>query len=174
MSVLWDVSMTVIHLISTDNKLKTLTHETLLFNKLALFSVGRWGILNTKQSIKVNDPAIQKSVTAEHCCIISWSSGYLPWDPHSISGLSWGWGPEVLVLWLALINKFCSNGENNRGVNPVSRVACYSIRLLWRERGRGRIKRSPLWIGSQCTRKEIWAQMKWLYQIEIDSNPCLP
>lgn len=63
--------VTVIHLISTDNKLKTLTHEneTLLLTKLALFSGGKWSILNTKQSIKVNDPAIHKSVTAEHCCI---------------------------------------------------------------------------------------------------------
>lgn len=110
--------VTVIHLISRDNKLKTLTHETPLFNKLALFSGGKWGILNTKQSIKVNDPAFHKSVTAE-CCRINRRT-YRPVKlrscprPHSISGLLWGWGPKVLVLGLALINKFCSNVENNR------------------------------------------------------------
>lgn len=83
--------VTVIHLISRDNKLKTLTHETLLFNKLALFSGGKWGFLNTKQSIKVNDPAIHKSVTAEHRCINHQTHRLVKsrssLRPHSISGL---------------------------------------------------------------------------------------
>lgn len=48
--------MTVIHLISQGYKLKTLTHETLLFNKLALFSGGKRHIFHNTQSIKVNDP----------------------------------------------------------------------------------------------------------------------
>lgn len=110
--------VTVIHLISRDNKLKTVTRETLLFNKLALFSGGKWGFLNTKQSIRVNDPAIHKSVTEEHCCINQPTYQLVKLRsslrPHSISGLLWGWGPEVFVLGLASINKFCSNGENNR------------------------------------------------------------
>lgn len=92
--------MTVIHLISRDNKLKTVTREAPLFNKLALFSGGKWGFLNTKQSITLNDPAIHKSVTVEHRCInrptyqlVKLRSSL---RPHSISGLLWGWGPEGL------------------------------------------------------------------------------
>ena len=61
--------VTVIHLISRHNKLKTLTHETRPFNKLALFSGGKWRIPGARQSIKVNDPAFHKSVTVEHRCI---------------------------------------------------------------------------------------------------------
>lgn len=110
--------VTVMHLISRDNKLKTLTRETPLFNKLALFSGRKWGILHTKQSIKVNDPAIHTSVTAEHCCINYLTSQLVKLRSslrsHSVPDLSWGWEPEVLVLDLALINKFCSNGKNNR------------------------------------------------------------
>lgn len=110
--------VTAIHLINRDNKLKTLTHETLLFDKLALFSRGKWGFLDTKQSIKANDPAVHKSVTMEHCCINHQTYRLVKLRsslrPHSISGLLRGWGPEVLVLGFALINKFCSNGENNR------------------------------------------------------------
>lgn len=58
------------------------------------FRGGKWGILNTKQSIKVNDPAIHKSVTEEHCCINHPTYRLVKLRSslrlHSISGLSGG------------------------------------------------------------------------------------
>lgn len=103
------------HLISRDNKLKTLTREK-QFNKLASVS-GEIGAFSTqKQSIKVNDPAIHGSVTAERRCINRRTYRLVKLRssprPHSIPGLSWERGSEVLVA--ALINKFVRNGEINR------------------------------------------------------------
>lgn len=94
------------HLISTDNELKTLARETPRLDKLALFSGGKGAFLNTKQSIKVNDPALHKSVTARHRCIKHLTNQLVKSSssprPHSISGLLWGCGPPGLSARVGL------------------------------------------------------------------------